>query len=228
MKAFAVSFVCAGVVAGAAIAQPYYVRGEFNGWSNSTDAMTQIGSNAWKYTVTGLNPGQGYEFKATVDDWSMNAPGSNARYVADANGELTVFLYDTNTHGDGWSPEGKWRLGWADSGLFGWELVGEMNGWGGGGGWELVDQGGGLHSADFSLGAGTYEFKFRRVGDWGYSIGDDFGNSAANNSITVGGALPVRFELDLEHGRWRAYEVPAPGAFALLGVAGVVGMRRRR
>ena len=33
--------------------------------------------------------------------------------------------------------------------------------------------------------AGTYEFKFRKQGDWAISIGNDFGNAAANIPVTT-------------------------------------------
>ncbi|MBK7405233.1 MAG: hypothetical protein IPJ41_11520 [Phycisphaerales bacterium] len=213
--------------AAASFAQPYFIRGEFNGWSNS-DPMVQTDTHTWEYTVTGMNPGQAYEFKATVDDWSLNAPGSNAKYVADGAGEMHVYLYDTDTHGDGWNPEGKWRLGWDDNGAFNWELVGDMNGWNGGAGWELADLGGGVHEAEFSLSAGTYEYKFRSQGSWDFSIGDDFGNAAGNDSLTLASDATVRFTIDMIHGRWKAEVVPTPGSAMLMGLAGMVAIRRRR
>jgi len=228
MKASALAGAALAAVATAAIAQPYYVRGDFNGWNNNTDPMVQSGTNKWEYTVTGLTPGSAYEFKATVDDWSMNAPGSNARYTADANGELHVFLYDTDAHGDGWNPEGKWRLGWTDNGSFDWELMGDMNGWGGGSDWFLTDMGGGTHSGTFALAAGTYQWKARAQGDWGFSIGDDFGNSAANNELILAADSLVRFDIDMEGGRWSTTIVPTPGSIAMLGVAGLFASRRRR
>lgn len=215
-------------LAAAAVAQPYYVRGDFNGWNNSSDPMVQTDTHRWEYTVTGLTPGQAYEFKATVDDWSMSAPGSNAKYTGDANGELRVFLYDTDAHGDGWSPEGKWRLGYSDNGSFGWELVGDMNGWGGGSDWYLTDMGGGMHSGTFDLGAGTYQWKLRSQGSWDFSIGDDFGNSASNNVLELAQDATVRFDLDMEGGRWMTTIIPAPASAALLGLGGLAGVRRRR
>lgn len=227
MRAKTAGLVVAAL-AGAAFAQPYFVRGDFNGWSNSSDPMVQVDTNKYAYTVTGLTPGQAYEFKATVDDWSTSAPGSNAKYAADANGELHVFLFDTDTHGDGWSPEGKWRLGWVDNGAFDWELVGDMNGWGGGSDWHLTDLGGGIHQADFTIPAGNYQFKFRKQGSWDFSIGDDFGNSAANNALDLAAESLVRFTIDMPNGRWMTEIVPAPGAAAMFAVAGLVATRRRR
>ena len=228
MKVSIVAGAAIAALATAAVAQPYYVRGDFNGWTNSDDPMVQSDTNTWEYTVTGLTPGQAYEFKATVDDWSTSAPGSNAKYVADGAGEIHVFLYDTDTHGDGWNPEGKWRLGYSDGGAHDWELMGDMNGWGGGSDWFLTDMGNGMHEGTFSLAAGTYQWKLRSQNSWDFSIGDDFGNSAANNELTLTDDAMVKFELDMEGGRWRTSIVPAPGSFAMLGVAGLLASRRRR
>lgn len=210
-----------------ALAQPYYVRGEFNGWSNNTTPMTDMGGGMYSSTVTGLNPGQGYEFKATVDDWSYNAPGSNARTVGNAAGELTVNFFPNNSWADGWEPSAKPRLGYADPAQYGWELMGSVNGWGSPFG-SLADLGSGLYSADVAMPAGTYQFKFRRVGDWGYTIGDDFGNAAADNTVNVGaGGETIRFELDLPNGRWRTTTVPEPATLVLLALGGVSLLRRR-
>ncbi len=228
MKRSLLAGVAMAMAASAALAQPYFVRGDFNGWTNSSDPMVQTDTNRWEYTVTGLNPGQAYEFKATVDDWSTNAPGSNAKYTADDNGEIHISLFDTNTHGDGWMPEGKWRLGYDDNGSFDWELMGDMNGWAGGTDWYLTDMGNGLHSGTFALAAGTYQFKFRSQGSWDFSIGDDFGNAAANNEITLASDATVQFDIDMSNGRWRYTIVPAPASMALLGLGGLVATRRRR
>jgi hypothetical protein len=228
MKLSLIAGAALAAAASGAIAQPYFVRGEFNGWSNNADPMVQTGTNKWEYTVTGMNPGQAYEFKATVDDWSINAPGSNAKYTADSNGELHVFLYDTATHGDGWNPEGKWRLGYTDNGSHDWELMGDMNGWGGGSQWYLTDMGGGIHSGTFAIAAGTYQWKLRSQGSWDFSLGDDFGNSAANNELVLAADALVRFDLDMEGGRWVTTIVPAPASVALLGLGGLAATRRRR
>lgn len=231
MKRFVAATTLAAAFCAAALADPppppYFVRGEFNGWTNSTDPMIDMGGGMWSYTVTGLTPGQGYEFKATVDDWSFNAPGSNARYVGDGFGELRVNFFPNDVWADGWEPSNKPRLGWEDADLFDWELAGEMNGWSGGPAWYLNDMGNGLHRGDFFLAAGTYQFKFRKQGDWGFSIGDDFGNAAANNSITLGADSLVRFEIDLPGGRWRAFVVPEPASLLLIGLGGVLALRRR-
>ena len=207
-----------------ALAQPYYVRGDFNGWSNNTTPMNDMGGGMYSSTITGLTTGQGYEFKATVDDWSYNAPGSNAKTVGDSGGNLTVNFFPNNSWADGWEPSAKPRLGYADPGLYGWELMGSVNGWSAPFG-SLSPAGGGLYSGIVALPAGTYAFKFRRVGDWGYTVGDDFGNSAADNSVTGGGS--VLFELDLPNGRWRTTAVPEPASLVLMALGGVALLRRR-
>ncbi len=202
--------------AGMAMAQPYFVRGDFDipcvqppmVWENSCDPMIQIGPNKYEYIVTGLFAGAEYEFKATVDDWSMSAPGSNAKAAADDFDEIHVFLYDTMTHGDGWLPEEQWRVGYNDSNIFGWEIAGEMNGWDPAQfDWELTDMGNGLHVGEFTLDPGTYQWKFRKQGDWSISIGDNFGNAAGNNTVIVTGSDPIRFELDLPGGRFRVVDM---------------------
>ncbi len=197
-----------GLVGSAAVAtaQPYFVRGEFNAWTNP-DPMIQIGPNKYEYVVPNVFAGVEFEFKATVDDWSASAPGSNAKAAGNINDELHVFLYDTTTHGDGWFPEGEWRLGYLDSEMFDWEIAGTMNSWAPlPTEWDLIDMGNGLHVGEFVLTPGTYDWKFRQRGSWSISIGDNFGNAAANNVlvVTVGG--PIRFELDLPGGRWQVVD----------------------
>jgi 1,4-alpha-glucan branching enzyme len=212
-------------VAAGAFAQPFFVRGDFNGWTNSNDPMIDMGGGKWSYTVSGLTAGQLYEFKATVDDWSQNAPGSNAKAMANASGQIVVNLFPSLTWSDGWMPDNKWRLGYEDPGMHGWELVGGFNGWSGGD--SLMNLGNGVYQITKNLDPGTYEFKFRMTGSWDISIGDDFGNSAANNSITATG-LPVIFTLDLPNGRWSAEPVPEPATLAALGLGVAAVLRRRK
>lgn len=226
IAAFALAIAAAG---GVATAQPYVVRGEFNGWGAGGDVPmfeNPVGSGRWTGLVMGLVPGALYEFKATTTDWSFNAPGSNARAAANALGQLVVHFFPSTLWGDGWNPTSGPRLGYEDPGQYGWELMGSINGWTAPFG--TLTLSGGVYSALVAVPAGTYEFKFRKTGDWGVSIGADFGNAAPNATFSTTGANPVQFELDLANGRWRAFEIPSPGVLALMGLGALAASRRRR
>ncbi|MBS1723145.1 MAG: PEP-CTERM sorting domain-containing protein [Armatimonadetes bacterium] len=218
---------CTVVATQAAFAQ-YVVRGEFNGWGNNGDlVMNDMGGGLWSATATGLTPGQGYEFKCTTTDWAFNGPNSNARTVANAAGEITFNFMPNTSWADGWQPANDKRVGWADSGLFGWELMGTVNNWGGAF-LSLTNMGNGLYQGDMLVAAGDYEFKFRRENDWGYSVGSDFGNSASNATFSSDGVNTTRFQLDLPNGRWRTEVVPEPVSMIALGASLAALARRRR
>jgi hypothetical protein len=202
-----------------ALTQTYYARGDFNGWAG-TDYPLLPSGNGSSVTISGLTPGNGYEWKVTTDDWSSNFPGSNARSIADAGGNLTLHFYP-GTAGDGWNPAEN-RVGYDDPG-HGWDVIGSFNGWSSPIG--LMDaQGNGLFTLEYVVAdPGLYEFKFRKEGDWGVSIGGDFGNAAGNASLTtVAPNEIILFELDLVNGRWQTTVVPEPGTYALLGLGGAL------
>lgn len=188
------------LAASPALAQPYYARGSFNGWGTGNQ-LTHMGGGHYQGTVTGLTEGTYYEFKLANASWSENWPASNARFQADASGQATFHLWRTPA-ADGWSPVGT-RVGYDDVGAS-WEVMGSFNGWGSPI-VSLVSQGNGIYSATTTIGTqGSYEFKFRKAGDWGVSIGRDFGNSAPN--ISMGTTVPnqaARFDLDLPNGRYK-------------------------
>jgi hypothetical protein len=197
-----------GALAGQATAQPYYARGEFNGWGLA-NPMTLVSGVHHSATVTGLTPDTFYEYKCASEDWSINAPGSNGRILAPSSGEVTFHFYDQEAWSDGWKPDAKRRAGYDDFGI-GWEIMGSFNGWSSGI-LDLSDQGGGLYAGKIALDAGSYEFKFRMKDSWDISIGDDFGNAAANNPLVVATTGDVvQFELDLPNGRWRTF-LPSAG-----------------
>ena len=220
--------VAVAVVATAAtatIAQPYYARGDFNGWGLG-NPLTDMGGGLWQGTASGLNPGDMPEYKIADESWSVSWPGSNGRVAVDAAGEINFNLM-LGTFNDGWFPAEN-RVGYADPGQHGWDIMGSFNGWSSPV-VLLTDMGNGLYSGQAVIAAaGNYEFKFRKEGDWSITIGDNFGNAAGNIGITTNNANDiVTFELDLPNGRWRVTAVPAPGALALLSLAGLFAIRRR-
>jgi hypothetical protein len=227
MRTF-VSVAAVVLMATTAVAQTdWYARGDWNGWDLS-DPMDFQGGDYYTKTITELTTGTGYEYKIATADWSLYAPGSNGKVPGDASGEINFHFWDNESWADGWEPSAKRRVGYEDHGLFDWEIVGDMNDWGLSPDLYLTDQGGGLHTGQFTLDAGTYAWKFRQQEDWAYSIGDDFGNSAADNSITVDNNGDLwAFELDLPNGRWRAYYVPEPTSLVLIGLGALMVLRRR-
>jgi hypothetical protein len=164
--------------------------------------------------------------------------------VANANGEIKVNFYNQVTWTDGWEPDDRRRAGYVDSGLHGWELMGEWVGFGSSG--VLDSLGGGLYRVETALPATTdtdgYGFKFRKWdevngGDWDVTVGLNFGNStnAQTGELTAGTYV---FELDLPRGAWRIVPVsgsglgaavpePASAALVLLGMA-MISLKRRR
>jgi hypothetical protein len=223
---FILSLLVAGLMTATAAAQPWYVRGEFEGWQNPPDPAYQMvvdPGDPTHYTkdVTGLFDNQPYNFKIAVADWSVNMPTSDSRIYTDALGELHFHLYDQTTWDDGWFPNNVRRIGYDDHQQFDWEIAGTFNGWGGDPdahdpNYYLTDLGNGLHSGTFAMPAGFHEFKFRgveaEVGDvWDVSIGAEFGLNAANNLFAVANEGDEwTFELDLPNGRLRYFAAEAP------------------
>jgi hypothetical protein len=190
----------------------WYVRGEFNNFGFDHQLIDQ-GDGHFTRRMSDLTPGQGYLYNVARDNGSQSEPANNSIAFADENGNITFHFYDDTDPDDGWLPN-KRRTGYEDHGQFEWELMGQMNepDWSGGPQWYLTDLGNGLHrSGNVTLPAGTYEFKFRKRGDWNVNIGADFGNHAPNGIVALA-AGTWAWELDLPGGRWRVVSGSGNGA----------------
>ena len=208
--------------------------------------LTDQGNGNFGTSLTGLTAGTAYDVQVLRSDGGASFPGSAAKIAADANGNINLHFYklQSATWADGWSPANASRVGYDDPHQYGWEIVGAFNGWPGANdpAFQLTDQGNGLYTGSFAMAAaGTFEWKFRHLAaenPWSTSIGDNFGNSAGNNSFTVANAGDIwNFQLDLVNGRWRAFHpgaglgtaaVPEPASAMLLMLGAVVGLGLRR
>lgn len=223
-----VGVLALSMVAGSAMAQPYYVRGDFNGWSGTGSQLVDQGGGKFSATISGLAPGSAHEFKCTTDDWGFNGPNDNAKVVANASGNILVNFFPATSWSDGWQPSDTRRVGFVDSGIHGWDIMGSLNGWSSPLA-TMTDLGNGLYKATILTAPGSFDMKFRKAGDWNVAVGRDFSNYNNNITINVGaGDTGVDLFLDLPNGRWQALAIPTPGALGLLGMAGVVAGRRRR
>jgi hypothetical protein len=204
------------------IVTPINVRGNFNGWGETP--MNDDGDGTFSLTISGGTAGADVIWKIAQDGWTFNWPPTDAKSVYDAGGNFT-FHFRPGPVADGWNP-GADRVGYSDPGAFGWDIMGSFNGWSTPI-LTLTPQGNGVYSGSYLVASpGTYDFKFRKAGDWGTSIGADFGNGAANAQLTtVAPNELVTFQLDLPNGRWTTV-VPEPALGALLGVGATLILRR--
>jgi len=227
MNKLIVAGLAVALAAGTAYGQPFNARGSFNGWGETP--MNDDGDGSHSVTIGGLNPGDRHEFKIAQNDWASNWPPSNAKTIVNAAGAITLHFIP-GAIADGWNPGGD-RVGYSDPMQFGWEIIGAFVGWDGNvdtAARQMASMGGGLYSVDYTIAnPGSYEFKFRESGSWDISIGSDFGNSSGNANVVTGNANEIiRFELDLPNGRWRTSVVPEPASAAILGLGGMVMLRR--
>lgn len=234
-----VGVLALSMLAGSAMAQPYFLRGAFNGWpGNGGLAMTDMGGGMYQATVSGLGAGNEVELKASAEfGWGFAGPsgqgsngawGNNLRQKVGASGNMTINFFPALSWSDGWGPSNTNRVGFVDEGQNNWAIMGSFNSWSG----EVATMaalGGGLYKAHVAAAPGNYDFKFRPDGNWDHAVGATFEFNGANAFGTVNaGDTGLDLYLDLPNGRWQAVSVPTPGALALMGLGGLVAARRRR
>jgi hypothetical protein len=210
--------------AGLAVPGDYQIaNGGAGNWDPpNAPVMTDLTGGLFELPLTGLTASTRFLFKVLDDGgtppaaWSDpevpdNGPGSpNNWFQTDAGGAATIML-DRNTYSDGYLPTKDRITVSTDStelpNLF---ATGSwMNEAGGTADWvnndplfQLVDQGGGLWTADVTISTpGTYEWK-ATAGSWDYQWGANGRNSDASNFqfITVAADQDVSFLLDLGKG----------------------------
>jgi hypothetical protein len=208
-----------------ATAGPWYVPGGYyNGgggtWTfdagnemfddgvNGGDAVA--GDGIFTATVTSTEAVGKQEFKFALSDWSVSYhPSCNLWVYIHNPGDVITFTYDTNTYGDGWVPTTQvyWSSHMYPPGTV-FEVIGsaaETGSWGSGVAGTLL---GNVFTVTIPHATpGTYEYKWRAVGDWDVQ---NFGGEGAvpcgfNGSYetTVAGQN-VLFELNTLTGRMRA------------------------
>ncbi|GBD87460.1 hypothetical protein BMS3Abin03_01392 [bacterium BMS3Abin03] len=208
-------------------AQPWYVRGGFNGWAGTADQLVDDG------TLGDVTPGDGIysrlitiptagrdEWKVTLDDWSVNYPVSgNSWYYTTINNQEVLFTYDSNTYGDGWLPDVN-IVNADDQPTNDFVAVGDHNGWNNSGSEIMHDDGldgdwlagDGIYAYHAIIASpGSYNWKAVIYGTWDAWGSDNRSNNADNvGYTTVSADEDVYFYLDLNTGRLFTSSSPLP------------------
>jgi len=214
----------------------FYAPGTTNGWdaSGANSTMSEGASGVFTYNFSGASGRQEWNIIAIPNDWGSQLSGSNQWGYADGGGGGSLTL-DTNTYADGWEPA-SYRISVPGGNSLAWTATGNFLSALGGSDWSNNDAAGAMSwngsyfSLTVNLPDGTYDWKPVNTGSWD-SIGTATSNNVNTNNAqftTGGGNNTVILDVDPARGVARSTVVPAPTAATVLGVAGVLGLRRRR
>lgn len=228
MKIFTRIFLVTIIFCFQLFAQPWYVRGDFNGWSGTAEQLVDDGTNGdvtagdgiFSRLITIATAGR-YEFKVTVDDWSVSYPASNSWIYTTTNNQVVFFTFDSNAHVDLWLPDV--NIVNADDQLpptADVVAVGDHNGWNNAGSEVMHDDG---LDGDWLAGdgiyvwhtviaaAGSYAWKATLSGTWDAWGSDNRAINSANVSYTTNSANEdVYFYFDSNTGRVITASQPLP------------------
>ncbi len=207
-------------------AQPWYARGDFNGWGGTAEELVDDGTNGdvtpgdgiYSRLVTIATTGR-YEYKITVDDWSTNYPASNAWFFTTIDNQEVLLTYDSNSYGDGWLPDVN-IVNADDQPTADFVAVGDHNGWNNAGSEVLHDDGldgdwlagDGIYAYHAVIStAGNYNWKAVISGSWDAWGADNRAINADNITYTTSSSNEdVFFYLDINTGRVFTSSDPLP------------------
>jgi len=216
----------------------FYAPGGPNGWdianTGAGSAMVEGPSGVWTYNWSGAGGRQEFNIVATVNDWGSQLFGSNQWGYGDGGGNGSLTL-DTNVYADGWSPSTN-RISVPGGNSLSWTATGDFLSELGGGDWDnaspfgAMTWNGSYFTTTVNLPDGTYAWKAVNTGSWD-SIGPGSSNSVNGDNAVIntgGGFNTVILDVDPARGVLRTTVIPAPAAASVIGVAGLLGLRRRR
>ncbi len=209
-----------------------HVAGSHQGWDAGANPMTDNLDGTFSATFTGMAAGERHEFKITDGTFDSTHPGGpNSWFIADGSGEITITL-DTNVVTDGWSPS-QFRLGLShDPGT--WTAVGDWQTAVGGSDWTnddattgMTDMGGGLYMYEADPGAGTWLWKAVVTGSWDAVGFNERSVNAGNQEFTLVEGETAQMWVNAFDGTIQLNVIPEPASLALMGLGGLLMLRRR-